>query len=595
MDIRCPSCSTLYEFDENLIPDEGIHLRCSACGQAFRVRRAVDASGATGWYVRRAMTGEMVAVPDLGDVQRAVIERRFAPGDLLSRSGAHWKRLDEVAELEPFFKVAEEMRPRRSTLGGALGPAPKTVPDDPSATRSMHARAFSVSPLDPAAAVTGQTLSGATGSGPTRLQSAAPATRGGHAMGGATQDHPVAAPVTEESGPIQVTTGSTPSVPGRRSARTPMMGLAGRTDGAILKEDVRRVTGPAATTPRAEPPPAPPSAPAPDPVAASKGSAEVRGDGWSLGESESARETAWSIGGVAGGASTPGPEHNDLAVSGDWEAAAGLKKGPGMGRIVAPIALVALGAVLAVFVLRPDLVGLGAESDGAADTPESMDTVADDMATDPATDDSASPATGDDDGSAESALAAADGSGDASEGSGATAAVEPDTDNATGDTNGAVAAATPAPDPSPAPRPAATAPSARPQPSAAPNPEPAREASGYDGLMARGNELLASNPSGALEAFSAAADQSDRAEAHVGVARAYEAMGRFDLAAARYGRATRQNERYQPAWAGLAAARQRTGDTDGAIEAWERVIRIRSTGAAADRAREALGELRGGR
>jgi len=589
MDIRCPSCSTLYEFDENLIPEEGIHLRCSACSQAFRVRKTVGAAASTGWFVRRAMTGEMVPVPDLGDVQRAVVERQFAPGDLLSRSGTHWKRLDEVAELEPFFKVAAETRPRRQTLGGA-GAAVPTVPSDPGATQSMHARSFAVSPLDPEAAVTGQTLSGATDSGPTRLQRATTTTPG-HAAPHI-PDAPAATDSgTEGSGPVQVPTGSHGRAPERRSARTPMMGLAGRTDGAIQKDEVRRRTGAKPAVPSTGPPPAP-AAPAADTKAA-----PASKDDWSIGETKSARETAWSIGGVAVGANDT-PAGDDLAMSGEWEAASGLRPGRGIGGVLGPVALVALGAVLAVVFLRPDLVGLGGTPPD--DDPTTAGAVAeadlDDEA--PTADEAASEAaptegSGDTD---DAVAAAGEGSGDAV--AEADANGEPTTDDdaaAADDTEPATEVAeADAPTPTPTPTPAAAAPTPTPTPrpaAAAPTPTPA--ASGYDGLMARGNELLSTDPSGALEAFSTAADQSNSAEAHVGVARAYEAMGRSDLAAARYERATRQNERYQPAWVGLAAARERTGDTSGAIEAWERVVRIRSTGAAADRAREALTRLHG--
>jgi hypothetical protein len=250
----------------------------------------------------------------------------------------------------------------------------------------------------------------------------------------------------------------------------------------------------------------------------------------------------------------------------------------------------AIGGLIAVAVLRPDLLGL--DGDGAS--AEDVTSTADD---DAIAVEAAAPST-------DVASAEPEGSALAAPSEGSAEVTELSDEGSGDDGNGeviAVADAVPESEPAAPPDAAPTTtsraalPPATPPPPATPNPErePEPEPTGFDGLMQRGNELLASNPSAALEAFSAAADQSDRAEAHVGVARAYEAMGRHDLAAARYGRATRQNDRYQPAWAGLAAARQRTGDIDGAIEAWERVIRIRSSGATADRAREALLELQG--
>ena len=138
------------------------------------------------------------------------------------------------------------------------------------------------------------------------------------------------------------------------------------------------------------------------------------------------------------------------------------------------------------------------------------------------------------------------------------------------------------------------------QPAAAPRParraEPAGPPTDYDGQMSAANRALrAGRHDDALELFSAATEtRPSSAEAFVGIARAYEGLGRQDLATIRYERATSINSRYTPAWLGLGDAKRRAGDIDGAIAAYERVLQVVRIGSSAERAREALEELRGG-
>lgn len=95
----------------------------------------------------------------------------------------------------------------------------------------------------------------------------------------------------------------------------------------------------------------------------------------------------------------------------------------------------------------------------------------------------------------------------------------------------------------------------------------------YDALMARAERALSARRyNDAVDLFSTAADESNRAEAHVGAGRAYAGMGQWHIAVARYQRAIDRNARYMPAWYELGNARRQSGDTSGAIEAWERVV-----------------------
>ncbi len=159
---------------------------------------------------------------------------------------------------------------------------------------------------------------------------------------------------------------------------------------------------------------------------------------------------------------------------------------------------------------------------------------------------------------------------------------------------GATDTATPPAEPAAASPPAVAAPTAPAAAQPAP-PPPAPVAVGRDSLdvaLRRGSDALAAGRyDDALAIYADAAERFGRAEAHVGAARAYLELGRRELAALRYERAIEANNRYQPAWVELGEVRQRMGDTAGAREAWERVLAIRSSGSAADRARAGLAEL----
>jgi len=127
-----------------------------------------------------------------------------------------------------------------------------------------------------------------------------------------------------------------------------------------------------------------------------------------------------------------------------------------------------------------------------------------------------------------------------------------------------------------APPTAAVTPEARPRTEAAPTrrPAPAQPAEdGYDALMERAERALSARRyNDAVDLFAEAAEQSNRAEAHVGAGRAYAGLRHWHVAAARFQRAIDRNPRYMPAWYELGNARSQGGDTAGAVAAWQRVV-----------------------
>jgi predicted Zn finger-like uncharacterized protein len=126
MDVRCEQCKTLYELDEARVSEAGTAVRCTTCGHVFRVRKSVllvtesgeptDASSAAPppvaekpqWRVR-SPTGKVVAFRELTSLQKWIVERKFGRDDEISLRGDSWRRLGDIAELQPFFALLDEV------------------------------------------------------------------------------------------------------------------------------------------------------------------------------------------------------------------------------------------------------------------------------------------------------------------------------------------------------------------------------------------------------------------------------------------------------------------------------------------------------
>ncbi len=119
MDVRCQRCSTEYDFDEARIPPQGLAVKCSSCGNVFRVYRgnADGAAAADGqWQIRRA-DGRLVQFKEMTTLQRWIVERKVTRNDEISKGGKAWKRLGDIAELAPFFQaVAQPVLPPTSIV-----------------------------------------------------------------------------------------------------------------------------------------------------------------------------------------------------------------------------------------------------------------------------------------------------------------------------------------------------------------------------------------------------------------------------------------------------------------------------------------------
>ena len=111
MDITCNRCKTEYDFDDALVSDRGTTVRCTNCGDQFKVYRAGSSPAPERWIVH-CRDGREYVFTDVRDLQRAITHRQISREDTLSRGLAAPRRLAEIAELEPLF----------GTAGGALTP-----------------------------------------------------------------------------------------------------------------------------------------------------------------------------------------------------------------------------------------------------------------------------------------------------------------------------------------------------------------------------------------------------------------------------------------------------------------------------------------
>jgi predicted Zn finger-like uncharacterized protein len=140
MDVRCDRCQTEYELDEMRLTATGVAVKCTNCGNVFKVRRTqveevVPArQKVREWHVRR-QDGTTLTLRELTDLQKAVVERRVAPDDSVSLSGESWHQLGSMPELASFFEVVEAanqaLKAKTTTqpMPVEVQPSPPTDPD----------------------------------------------------------------------------------------------------------------------------------------------------------------------------------------------------------------------------------------------------------------------------------------------------------------------------------------------------------------------------------------------------------------------------------------------------------------------------------
>ena len=108
MDVQCPRCETVYDFDEKQLTPEGINVKCGQCGATFRMKGASqNLPQGHRWMIKHQNTGDILYFNNLTMLQKWIVERKVCKDDHISKTGERWKCLGEIGELSSFFKAVE--------------------------------------------------------------------------------------------------------------------------------------------------------------------------------------------------------------------------------------------------------------------------------------------------------------------------------------------------------------------------------------------------------------------------------------------------------------------------------------------------------
>lgn len=678
MDIRCPSCDTVYAFDTSPFGPDGVNVRCSVCKAVFRAAPSLPQLLVV-WYALRPTTGVTREATGMAELQQLAMQGLVAGDDLISNDRVNWQRADALQPLRPFFAVPLSLaqspdaaahlshlsrtgslesfpRPGRvaqitegatsvaaapavATPGSApwperhtTSPAPTIASSgtspvaalDDAATRNMHPLSDEQVGGEPVGRVTSTSATIAprttapirddgrvtTAVSPATIASqrlhpvdpvTSPTPSLPHSVGPPTpvarHDNPAfstsqfsvapepqafvpasPAPFTPQQPPPAAPVVSAPTAaPGPApfpfaSPASPWPEPAPAPGPSVLTQTMR-------VTPATRPPAPVYAAPAilhpqtPDPAEAQPPQQASRPDART--SPPATPRPAQQLKALRPDGSRPLPDRYTLGRAGlddnqdEWRVGdkpMDLPHEPGDGRaprsetldvpqipgtkplykVLAVAGLIAVVAVVAIVMSRPSSqTAPETDADGSAS--------------------SGVAASAADAGATLAGQTAADGSSEGSASSADGSAAEA----SAGEASATEASAAPPPT-------AAVAPDARPRADAAParRPTPAQPAEDdYDALMEQAERTLSARRyNEAVDLFAAAAEQSNRAEAHVGAGRAYAGLRQWHVAAARFQRAIDRNPRYMPAWYELGNARSQSGDTAGALAAWQRVV-----------------------
>jgi predicted Zn finger-like uncharacterized protein len=102
MEITCKRCQTEYDFDDALVSERGTTVRCTNCGEQFKVFRSSSAPALERWLVQRR-DGRELLFTNIGDLQRAITHMQVGRHDVLVRGAEEPRPLGAIPELEPYF------------------------------------------------------------------------------------------------------------------------------------------------------------------------------------------------------------------------------------------------------------------------------------------------------------------------------------------------------------------------------------------------------------------------------------------------------------------------------------------------------------
>jgi predicted Zn finger-like uncharacterized protein len=111
MDLRCPQCQTLYEFDESKLDSGSATLKCRKCQHMFRLGDDAQPSreDERRWMVQDPEEGEILYFSAFDTLHRWIVEEEVDQNWELSRTGDTWTRLGDVGEFRPIFEAVDNV------------------------------------------------------------------------------------------------------------------------------------------------------------------------------------------------------------------------------------------------------------------------------------------------------------------------------------------------------------------------------------------------------------------------------------------------------------------------------------------------------
>lgn len=132
MDVHCPQCGTVFEFDERLMRGVSATLQCSVCQHVFTIRashRQAEQENQPRWMVRTHHSGDILYFRGFDELHKWILERKIDQQDQISRTGRKWTVLADIGEFAPIFQVVESIS-QLTDPPPAPAKSPKTeVPD----------------------------------------------------------------------------------------------------------------------------------------------------------------------------------------------------------------------------------------------------------------------------------------------------------------------------------------------------------------------------------------------------------------------------------------------------------------------------------
>ena len=112
MDVHCPQCDTLFEFDERQMRGAIATLKCSVCQHLFRIETHIKLGGEDRrrWMVRHVASGDVLYFSGFAGLHQWIMEGRVHRNDEISRTGLRWTRLAEIGEFSPVFEAIESIQ-----------------------------------------------------------------------------------------------------------------------------------------------------------------------------------------------------------------------------------------------------------------------------------------------------------------------------------------------------------------------------------------------------------------------------------------------------------------------------------------------------